>query len=530
MRLSSGVQRAIGLLVLLSGLAGSVVGQAPNARQEYSAAAGKSPGAERISALESFLSAHPETQLKRDALELIAWDSRSAAKLPDLEYWTEQLLKRWPDNPLAAAIIVENSLPITGPGADGRSASPIEIAKRGLQKFDRLDRPEGMSHEEFSEVRDFITATLNGVVGYSYFEQKDLSQARTYLRKAVAVVPNNAQYTYTLAICDLDGPDPDQAEGYRMLARSVNLTRGTAAGASLAQYAAQRFQHAGGTSADWDKYIAATAVPAPTGSQGEPPSVAANAGFPSINPNSSSTPSAAKRNPPSPVSPAQPAANSPASSTPSSAPSAVAAAQPAPAANAPAPFFKPRARPIFPPNTPVSVGVLIQAGLTNQQERRPIVYSLSDMVVHLRGKDEAFVMSFGRGIMFEEDLTSNSKALEQAMDSISPDAGAALYDAVTFAAGHLNRIARNANRVLLVVAGEGDRNSSVSPLELSGEVNLSGVRIFCIGVGVVDPNDQARLRQLASMSGGKARFIADTSQFRSAVHAFAQDFGVSFPQ
>ncbi len=177
----------------------------------------------------------------------------------------------------------------------------------------------------------------------------------------------------------------------------------------------------------------------------------------------------------------------------------------------------------------MSIGLLIQSSLAQRQTRQPIVYSLTDMVRHLRTYDEAFVMSFNKDMTFQEDLTSNDKALEAAMDEIAPAPGSAVYDAVTFAAGHLNRIARNPNRVLIVIAGEGDRSSAVSPIELSSELNVSGVRIYCIGIDVFSQSDQARLGQLAAYTGGRAFFLSGPDQVRSAIHSISTDLGISYP-
>jgi VWFA-related protein len=188
----------------------------------------------------------------------------------------------------------------------------------------------------------------------------------------------------------------------------------------------------------------------------------------------------------------------------------------------------PRRIPELTKGGPLSVGLLIQSSLSQKQTRQPIVFSLTDLVRRLRQNDEAFVMSFSKGLEFEEDLTSNDKALESAMDAISPAQGAAIYDAVTFAAGHLNRIARNRNRVLIVISGEGDRNSGVSPLELSSELNVSGVRIYCIGLDVYSQNDQARLQQLAGYTGGRAFFLSGPEQLRSALQTISNDLGIAY--
>lgn len=583
-------------------------GQTAAEQQEYRAAVAKPRGPEQTSALERFAAAHPQSRLKIDALELLVWNSRGSARVADLEYWTGQLLSVAPENPLASAVIL-------GEGLNISSENRESYAKRTLPRIESLDRPEGMSHEDFSALKNFVTATLNGIVGYSYFEQNDFASARPYLRKALEINPRNAQYTYTLALCDLDGPNQDQAEGYLMLARAVNLTKGTPAGDRLAAFARQNFQQAGGDSAGWDKYLAAAvpplpqpmeaptpvesavatttvpaapttaaatkapavssrvATPAASGSTATAASTSTTSSTPTVgtsptgtapaNTAPAATASAVSARTPSPtttggggigtpsamrtsaaastkpVAPADrvailvassgPSPNLPngsPASPPASAPAAV--RPPSPDSTRPLRVFPPRPVKHIAPGSPVSVGVLIQASLTNPADRKPVVFSLSDLVRHLRDKDEAFIMSFSRGVVFQEDLTSNSKSLETAMDSIAPTPGAAIYDAVTFAAGHLDRVAKNPNRILLVIAAEGDRDSTVSPLELSSEINLSGVTIYCIGVGVVTPTDQDRLQQLADSTGGRAIFISDLSRFRDATKTIAQGLGIAF--
>lgn len=572
-------------------------------QQEYQAAVAKPRGPEQTSALEKFAASHPQSRLKIDALELLVWNARGSARVADLEYWTGQLLSVAPENPLASAVIL-------GEGLNISSENRESYAKRTLPKIESLDRPEGMSHDDFAALKNFVTATLNGIVGYSYFEQKDFASARPYLRKAVEINPRNAQYTYTLALCDLQGPNPDQSDGYLMLARAVNLTKGTPAGDRLAAFARQNFQEAGGTPEGWDKYLAVAvpplpqpmeapapvesasaaspasvaptiasaatlpqptgrsrvATPATSGSSANTASAATAGGTPTVGASPAGTVSATTA-PAATASTVSPRQSVPTTSggggigTPSASPSSVvtstrpvapadrvtilvASNGPSPAlpngspSPAPAPppdstrplrVFPPRPVKHIAPGSPVSVGVLIQASLANPANRRPVVFTLSDLVRHLREKDEAFIMSFSRGVVFQEDLTSNSKSLETAMDDIAPTPGAAIYDAVTFAAGHLDRVAKNPNRILLVIAAEGDRDSTVSPLELSSEINLSGVTIYCIGVGVIAPTDQDRLEQLAGSTGGRAIFISDLSHFRDATKSIAQGLGIAFP-
>lgn len=562
------MRRLSGVLLVFV-LSAALSAQSNNSEQsDYQAAASKAQPVERLRALESFISTHPQSALKLDALELLVWSNRTSGSLADLEHWTSLLLSTAPENPLAAAVIIDSSLPIAN------SEPPADRAKRAIGALDHFDRPEGFSHDDFAAMKNFVIATLNGVVGYSYFEQKDFGAARPYLRKAVELLPNNAQFTYTLALSDLQGDKPDQAEGFKYLARSVNLTQGTPAGESLAQFARQKYRDANGTDTDWDKYLANTVVPAspvarpsptvvassPATSTAPPDTRPAPVTSPSTNAANTSAPTstnatgtfgigttstsanASRPAPPSSV-PSQPASPS---TTASVAPTttvksptgaantanntvAMATPPPPPAASAP-PYrvMPPRHIPELTKGAPISVGLLIQSSLAQRQTRQPLVLNLTDMVRRLHQNDEAFVMSFSKGLMFQEDLTSNDKALESAMDAIAPEPGAAIYDAVTFAAGHLNRVARNKNRVLVVISGEGDRNSGVSPLELSSELNVSGVRIYCIGLAVYSQSDQARLQQLAGYTGGRAFFVNGADQIRSALQSISGDLGITY--
>ncbi len=526
------MRQILGVLLICILVVGAAAQTSTTEQADYTAAASKAAPADRIAALEKFLAAHPQSALKLDALELLVWNSRTAGSIADLEHWTSQLLEASPANPLAAAVVIGNSLPI------GNPEPPADRAKRAISALDHFDRPEGFSHPDFAAMRNFVVATLNGVVGYSYFEQKEFASARPYLRKAVELAPNNSQFVYTLALSDLLGDNPDQAEGFKYLARSVNLTKGTAAGESLAQFARKKYEDSGGTNSDWDKYLANTVVPG-SPANGAEPVISASVTQPAASQPSQPAPSQPTPAPrPSASAPSGTPSSQPATSAAGSQPaprgknSEAAMATPPPPPPAPEPKYRvlpPRQIPELTKGAPISVGLLIQSALAQKQTREPIVYSLTDLIRRLHENDEAFVMSFSRGLVFDQDLTSNDKALESAMDSIAPQPGAAIYDAVTFAAGHLNRIARNKNRVLVVISGEGDRNSGVSPLELSSELNVSGVRIYCIGLDIYSQSDQARLEQLAGYTGGRAFFISGPDQVRSALRSIATDLGIAYP-
>ncbi len=116
------------------------------------------------------------------------------------------------------------------------------------------------------------------------------------------------------------------------------------------------------------------------------------------------------------------------------------------------------------------------------------------------------------------------------MESIKPQSGTALLDAVTFASGHLDRIARKGSqRVLLVISDGKDISSHSSPYDVTGAIDSSGVKIYCIGLDIGDSADRSRLQALAQRSAGRAEFVKPES-FRDAVQSVAKNLGIYFPQ
>jgi Mg-chelatase subunit ChlD len=127
---------------------------------------------------------------------------------------------------------------------------------------------------------------------------------------------------------------------------------------------------------------------------------------------------------------------------------------------------------------------------------------------------------------FEQDLTTDPRQIEEAMENIKPQSGAELDEAVAFAAGHLARIAKHPNRVLLVVSDGRNVDSHASPLQTSAQINAAAVRIYCIGMEVMEREGQYRLQALSSNTGGRSEFVASPQQIRQATEKIAQNIGI----
>ena len=512
-------------------------------------------------------------QHRKEALAWLVWTYKEMGDSAMTSKWAHELQSADPTNSLALAMLANGDQQITrtSPGEPGAD-QPLSLAKQALRGLDSLAQPEGMSDDAFGKLKTDLARSLNGAVGYAYFQRHDYLTARSFLRKAVALAPENAQYTYALALTDLESRNADAAEGFKMLARAVNLTLGSPAGIELAAYARSKYRFAGGTDADWDRFIAATRVTHPpqqspidsspeisaqakgtSGTTGaaiatqqssvtpvSPPRATATTRpstkttsevssaqtVPVQQPSAQSAPTRSTTAPPStarvPTTQSSNSSQTQATRDVPSLPTEVATVTPLPTLP-PRPPMR-----VFAPDQPVSLGILIETATTSRDTRTNVINALTDMVRRLREHDEAFLVSFSNEVVFEQDLTNNAQFLEQAMDRIKPLQGTALFDAVAFAAGHLKRIAANKNRVLLVISDGSNDKNTISPLELSGEITMSGVKIFCIGLQASTAEDQQRLTALANATGGHAVFLSSTSEFRGAAREVAARLGIPF--
>ena len=492
------------ILLLATGLAQA---QSADTREleSYLHAVTRKDAAARTSELRDFVTAWPHSSLRQDALLWLAWETHSSDRNAFAAY-ARDILRSDPANVIAIALQLDTAPPKS-------NDTLYDQAQKAIGRLSSLRAPAGMSAGEFYVVETQVEAILCAAIGNVSYERKDYPTAREYLRRAGELSPNDARYAYALGLADLSGKDQNAGEGYLELARAVDLARGTAAAQQIDSYARKRYQEEGGTAADWDRYLVAAVPPSRT-TAASANAVAAIAAAPPK---------------PQPVTPEVATATTKPLPRPSDLPAAkvkdlpVEAGLPGPDAAHRQPFR---------PGAPLSLGILIEASLADKPNRKTIENALGDLVRHLTANPdgEAFVLSFGKDVVFNEDLTGDYKALEKAMDRIRPNQGAALIDAVTIAAFQLNRVSRGGNnRVLLVISDGRNLDSRMSPLDAAPQLAAGNVRVYCIGLGALTIDGSQRLKALASSTGGDSRFIRSPAQFRGAAQQMAASFGVQFP-
>jgi len=477
-----------------------------NELSQYTAAVAHVNPGERLLLLQEFAMRAQPGPLKVQALEFVIWNDLSRGDVTHALAWANDLENTDEDNAVALAVISQHDEALMERGSL-KPGQLLKMASHGLDMLPQLQRPLGMGEVDFVLLQRDANAMLCSAAGAAEIRMKDYVSARVYLHSAVWIDPNRTQDIYNLALADLNGPDPNRKEGYWYLAKAVDLSRGTPQGIQIAQYARARYVKDGGSTGNWDQFLASA----------EPQGNAATATRASI---------------------ASPSVPSPPSASTKAVQTAVAhpPAMPEPAytkppsvwaddTNSTAPLRK---REIPSTTGPMSLGILVETSLTNKQNRAAVIDNLTDMLRRMNDRDEAFILTYDNNLVFEQDLTNDPQQLEQAMESINPQKGAVLDDAVAFAAGHLARIAKYPNRVLLVISDGRNVDSHSSPLQTSAEINAAGVRIYCIGVDVSDAQGQYRLQELASSTGGRSDFISTPGQFRDATKYIAQNLGIDF--
>jgi tetratricopeptide (TPR) repeat protein len=551
----------------------------PTSLEIYANAMKQPRVADQIAELERYLTVAENGILKHDALEVLTWDYMRMSSAEHVKQRAKQLLAMDPGNPVALAALAEEG--VTQPGGAPAAPSPrygheqhghkkdarnqrIDSAQSALAALEQLRRPEGMQAGDFAAMRRHVESRLNGLLGLAYVDREEYQQARTPLQQAVAVDPANPQYAYALGLALLMGKDPaDQQNAFLYLARAVNLTRGTPSGTEIADFAHKQYRKAGGKDADWNGYLAAavvpetrrsrpalnaSATPPPTintatstpGRNTAPPSGAppetntapatsaapatstVAATRPSVSPANPATSSAANNNAPGSIR-TSPGGLPAAASTPAPSTTERAAVAPPDVNVRPTPTPRPIQPVVSTPNAPLTLGILIETALLTHQNRDAIIATLKDLISHLRGEDEAAILVFSDQLDFEQDLTADDNLLEQAMSGLRPRTGRALLYGVGFAAGHLRRIGKNSNRVLLVISDGRAGRETGQPI--SAEVQ--GVRIYCIGLNADGEEQRQLLQRLASYTGGVAIFASGPQEFRMATTRFTQDMGLA---
>jgi tetratricopeptide (TPR) repeat protein len=509
-----------------------------NSISAYADAIKQSTIAERITAMDHYLSMAGSSRLKVDALEFLVWDHLRLSHQSQSMQRAKELLTLSPGNPIAIAVLNQDAS--SQPQGKDVIQNRLAVMNTAMNALSQLNKPEGMLDRNFQMLKQQVGIMLNGAIGMSYLAIEDYPQARLALQQAVASDPNNSQWVYGMGLALLNGKNRDQYRGYWYLARAANLSGGTPQGQAIADYARKAYQKDGGKDAGWDRYVASAAAldapPSPDSGTAKPSSSTVTAASNNVPPSaarpttSSSNANQSKNNTVT-IADSSPAAKSsdvPRRKTKGKEPGFEDTLGEPPShadvsVSAPAPN---RPKIIAAPSEAVSLGILIETSLLTNRNRGAIISTLQDIIRNLRVNDEACILVFSDELDFEQDLTADDKLLEEAINQIRPKQGKALLSGIAFAAGHLKRIGKNSNRILLVISD--GRTTQTTEDTVTFRSQVSGVRIDCLGLQA-EGQERALLEKLAAYSGGKASFATDSGEFRTAALQITHGMGIAMP-
>lgn len=179
-------------------------------------------------------------------------------------------------------------------------------------------------------------------------------------------------------------------------------------------------------------------------------------------------------------------------------------------------------------DVPVSMGILVDNSGSMRDKRPAVNEAALDLVRASNPDDEAFVVNFSDVAYIDQDFTSSITKLQQGLSHIDSRGGTALYDAVTASADHLEKNAKRAKEVLLVIT-DGEDNASSEDLQQTIEKvqSLEGPVVYSIGL-MFGPESDAReshrakraLQLLSDETGGLAFFpktLADVDPIAAEV-------------
>ena len=534
---------SVALVTLLSVFSGDAQAQSQSQSgassiSAYADAIKKSTIAERITAMDHYLSIAGGSNLKVDALEFLIWDHLRLNHQSQSVQRAQQLMAISPANPIAMAVLNQNAP--AAPQGKAQAQSQLGALKSAMNSLDRLNKPEGMLDRNFQILKQQVAIMLTGATGLCYLQIEDYAEARPALQQAVTNDPNNAQWVYGLALALLNGKNRDQYRGYWYLARASNLTEGTPQGQQIASYARTTYRKDGGKDAGWDRFLAsAAALDAPPNAEGTTGSSSASTAVASnghsgnsvstaASPNPSNTNTASVQTPkPQTTQTATKSSASNSSKTKNSSGFEATLHEPVRPETASPPVVAPnRPKVMAAPSEAVSLGIMIETSLLTNENREAIIATLKEIVRSMRSNDEACILVFSDQLDFEQDLTADDKLLEEAISQIRPKPGKALLPGIAFAAGHLKRIGKNANRILLVISDGRTSQANADTLQFRSQV--TGVRIDCIGLNA-GATEQALLERVASYSGGRASFASAPGEFRTAALQMTRTMGIAVP-
>jgi len=164
-------------------------------------------------------------------------------------------------------------------------------------------------------------------------------------------------------------------------------------------------------------------------------------------------------------------------------------------------------------DVPVAMAIVIDNSGSMREKRDKVNKAALNLVRSSNPQDQVFIVNFNDEYYLDQDFTSDTTKLREALEKVEARGGTALYDAVVASADHLKRNAKLQKKVLFVVT-DGEDNASRESLEQAVRrlQEENGPTVYAIGILGEEKARRARraLQTLAERTGGIA-FLPKTA-------------------
>jgi Ca-activated chloride channel family protein len=177
-------------------------------------------------------------------------------------------------------------------------------------------------------------------------------------------------------------------------------------------------------------------------------------------------------------------------------------------------------------DVPVAMGIVIDNSGSMREKRDKVNQAVLNLIRASGPNDETFVVNFSQDSYLDQDFTSDSGLLQEALQKVSAQGGTALYDAIVASAVHLKNNTRVQRKVLLVIT-DGRDNASQETLQdaVRRLQQENGPTLYAIGLlgDELQRSDTVALQNLAEVTGGVAFFPKRLDEVDDITRVVAHD-------
>ncbi len=235
--------------------------QDPAEYKAYSDAVNTQDATARAEGLEGFVEQYPKSVVLTDALEqeMAAWqaagDSKQVMKV------AKRLLAADAGNIRALGIVVALDRVNAATGDNAALNEMCQDASGGMLAVPMWREPANMAPADYVALSKLLNDIFIGAEGYCAVQEKNYSQARDWLQRALKIDSTNVQDTYQLAVADLEST-PLLPEGFWYCARGIHMAESAAIpqdAGGMTAYCKAKYSNYHGTDDGWDALLTSVA-------------------------------------------------------------------------------------------------------------------------------------------------------------------------------------------------------------------------------------------------------------------------------